>query len=147
MKFFNSTLDIETKKELEFIDITEKIQSIIEEAEITNGFCNIQSLHTTAVLAVNENEPLLISDFQKYLKQIFPKGTQYQHDNLSVRTVNMCDDECKNGHSHCKAILLPTTVTLNLIDGALQLGKWQRIFFIELDRARKRQAQIHIMGE
>jgi len=61
--------------------------------------------------------------------------------------VNMCDDECVNGHSHCKAILLPTSVTLNIVDSKLQLGQWQRIFIRELDRSRPRKVQIQIIGE
>ena len=58
----------------------------------------------------------------------------------------MCDGECANGHSHCKAILMPTNVTLNLIDGKLKIGQWQRIFMLELDRSRPRKYQIHILG-
>jgi len=52
-----------------------------------------------------------------------------------------------NGHSHCKAVHLPTSVTLNLIEGQMQLGTWQRIMFIELDRARDRKIQVQIFGE
>jgi len=60
----------------------------------------------------------------------------------------MCGlEECKNGHSHCLAAYLPTSVVLNIIDGKLSVGQWQRIFFIELDHARIRKVQIQVMGE
>ena len=59
----------------------------------------------------------------------------------------MCDGECDNGHSHNKALHLPTSVMLNIIKGKLQLGTWQRIFAIELDQARPRKIALQIIGE
>jgi thiamine phosphate synthase YjbQ (UPF0047 family) len=81
------------------------------------------------------------------LDRIAPRDAQYQHDDFGKRTVNVCNDECVNGHSHCKAISLPVNITLNLIDGRLQLGQWQRIMLVELDRSRPRKVQVHIIGE
>ena len=89
----------------------------------------------------------LLNDFKRKLDKIAPVKENYKHDDFKIRTVNMCDDECLNGHSHCKAICLPSTITLNLKDGKLQLGQWQRVMFLELDRARDRSYQILIMGE
>jgi secondary thiamine-phosphate synthase enzyme len=143
----NETITIETKETLQFFDITSKIKKIVKESGAKDGLVNIQSMHTTATLILNENEPLLIKDIKKNLSAIAPQEVDYNHDNFEVRTVNMCDDECANGHAHCKATYLTPTNTLNLIDGELQLGKWQRILFIELDRARTRKVQVQVMGE
>jgi len=147
MKISNKTIEIQTKKQFDIVDLTEKIKSFIKESSIKNGLINIQSLHTTASVFVQEKEPLLLEDIKKCLERIAPQSINYNHDDFSVRTVNICEDECRNGHSHCKAINLPTAVTLNLIDGKVQLGRWQSILFIELDRARERKAQIQIIGE
>jgi len=147
MKSVNKIIEYQTKEELDFIDITEKVKEIVGENQIRNGLVNIQTLHTTTALILNESEPLLIEDMKQNLEKLAPKTTEYRHDNFKIRTVNMCDDECANGHSHCKAIYLPANLTLNLIEGKLQLGQWQRIFFIELDRPRSRKVQIQTMGE
>jgi len=147
MKVTNKTFPLKTKEEFDFIDITDDIEAFVTESSVKNGLCNIQSLHTTAPVFVNENEPLLIEDIKKHFRTLIPKGAAYQHNDFNVRTVNMCDDECKNGHSHCLAIHLPTSVTLNLIDGKLQLGTWQRIFFVELDHSRERKFQVQVIGE
>ncbi len=147
MKAINKTLKIETTESLEFFDITDKIEKIVDGSGIENGLVNIQSMHTTAMLIVNENEPLLLEDIKKNLSRLAPREENYRHDDFSVRTVNMCDDECANGHSHCKAIYLTPTNTFNLFEGSLQLGTWQRILFIELDRARPRKVQVQIIGE
>ena len=147
MKSKTKIIKIKSKETLEIADITEKIKSFVKSSKIKNGLVNIQSRHTTATVFLNENEPLLIKDIKRNLEKLAPQAEKYEHDDFKVRTVNMCKGECENGHSHCKAIYLPSSLTLNLIDFELQLGQWQRVLFIELDRARDRKIQIYIIGE
>ena len=146
MQTAHKLLEYQTKKLFDFIDITEDIKSFLKESNIKNGLINVQILHTSSALTVNENEPLLIEDIKRSLESTASSKLKYQHDNFSVRTVNLCEDECKNGHSHCKAIHLLVNATLNLIEGELQLGQWQKIMLIELDRARMREVQVQIIG-
>jgi secondary thiamine-phosphate synthase enzyme len=148
MKTANKILEYQTKKEFDFIDITEEVKKFVkEESQIKNGFINIQTLHTTAAIILNENEPLLLEDIKKNLERLSPGNIKYKHDDFTTRTVNMCPDECANGRSHCKAIYLPVNITLNLIDGKIQLGQWQSIMLLELDRSRSRKVQIQVIGE
>lgn len=143
----HKTLSYQTKKELDFIDVTDEIKSFVKESGIKSGLVNIQIMHTSAALMLNENEPLLLEDIKNNLESTAPKTNTYKHDDLNIRTINVCVEECINGHSHCKAIHLPVTITLNLIDGELQLGQWQRVFLVELDHSRPRKVQIQIIGE
>lgn len=147
MKTANRVLEYETKCGFDFIDFTEEVVAFLSQTSIRNGLVNIQILHTSAALVLNENEPLLLEDLKASLERMAPENDGYQHDDFTKRTVNLCDDECVNGHSHCKAIRLPVNVTLNLVDGRLQLGQWQRIMLVELDRSRPRQVQIQVIGE
>lgn len=147
MKILNKIIELKTQSTLEFIDLTDKIQNILKQAKVEKGIVNIQSLHTTMAVVVNENEPLLIGDIKKTLERIASEKADYQHDDFTIRTVNMCEGECQNGHSHCKAICLSTSQILNIIKGQLQLGQWQRVFAIELDRSRPRKVALQIMGE
>jgi len=147
MKISTKTIEHQTKSELDFIDITDEIKEFIRESQIKNGLVNIQILHTSAGLIVNENEPLLLEDLKENLKKTAPKTLDYQHNDLTKRKVNVCPEECINAHSHCQAIHLLVSVTLNLINGELQLGQWQRVFLVELDHARPRKAQVQILGE
>ena len=147
MKTTNKTFIFQTKKLFDFIDITDEVNNFVKESKIKNGLVNIQILHTSAALILNENEPLLIGDIKRNLERIAPQSFTYQHDDFIKRTVNICEDECINGHSHCKAIHLLVNITLNLIDGKLQLGQWQKIMLVELDRSRPRKIQVQIIGE
>lgn len=147
MKVINHVIRLKTTTSLDFIDITEKVQQKIKKAGVKNGIINIQSLHTTMAVIVNEAEPLLIMDMKKLLKKLAPRTYQYMHDNFKIRTVHMHPNESKNGHSHVKAMYLPTSTILNVSNSKLQLGEWQRIFAIELDNSRKRQIALQIIGK
>ena len=142
----HEVLHIRTKRCLQFIDITESIDQIVVESGIRNGMANIQSRHTTAAILINENEPLLLTDLKRTLERIAPRKRSYRHDDFTIRTVNLEPGEPINGHSHCKSLFLRASETVNICDSTLQLGRWQRIFFLELDRARERSLSIQILG-
>jgi thiamine phosphate synthase YjbQ (UPF0047 family) len=95
---------------------------------------------------VNENEPLLIQDMKKHFKEMAKKNIYYGHNDFAIRTVNMCKGECKNGHSHCLAVYLPVSATLNIVSGKIDLGQWQKIFLIELDHDRPRNVSLQVLG-
>lgn len=147
MKIVNQVIKLKTAATLDFIDITDRIQEILKNIKIKNGVVNIQSLHTTMAVIVNEAEPLLIGDMKKALEKIAPHTMEYMHDNFEIRTVNMNPNEPVNGHSHCKAIHLPTSQMLNVVKNKIQLGQWQRVFAIELDNSRPRKIALQVIGE
>jgi secondary thiamine-phosphate synthase enzyme len=147
MKIVSHLIRLKTATTLDFIDITDKIKMRLKKAGIKKGVINIQSLHTTMAVLVQEAEPLMITDLKKILDKVAPRTFRYMHDNFRIRTVNMHPNEPKNGHSHCKAAFLPTSCYLNIVKGDLQLGQWQRIFAVELDNARPRQIALQIIGE
>ncbi len=147
MKSDSIDLSFQTKELFDFIDLTDQIKEFLAGTSIKNGLVNVQCLHTSAALMINENEPLLLEDIKLNLNNIAPKDGNYNHDDFDRRTVNMCPDECVNGHSHCKAIHLPASITLNFKENKLQLGQWQRIFLVELDHARPRTIQVQVIGE
>jgi secondary thiamine-phosphate synthase enzyme len=142
----SSEVKFDSKGVYDYMDVTDKVSKAIKEAGIRNGIVNIQTFHTTTAILLNEKETGLLEDIKKNLDQLAPSDIYYQHDDFDIRTENMCEDECRNGHSHCKAIRLPSNHTLNICQGELQLGTWQRLLFMELDRARPRKLQILVMG-
>ena len=147
IKIHHGVIHVETAACLEFIDLTDRIVNIVESCGIQNGLVNIQTKHTTTAIVVNENEPLLLEDMRRTLERLAPRDIEYRHNDFGVRTANMQPDESENGHSHCKAMFLHASETLNIAGGVIQLGRWQRIFLIELDCARSRTVSLTIIGE
>lgn len=147
MQIKTKKLKIKTQKSPQFIDLTDEVVSFVGQSGIKNGQVLVCSQHTTAAIKINENEPLLINDMENFLGSLAPQDKFYNHNDFEKRTANMQKDECPNGHAHCQHLLLQTSETLPIIAGKLQLGAWQRIFLIELDRARERGVVIQVMGE
>ena len=143
------TLHVESSSAPEFIDITDSVTDFVHQSEIRNGFAVVFSRHTTAAIAIQENEPLLLEDMRSLIERIAPKNAHYRHNDFSVRTVNMNEDERPNGHSHCQHLAIGTSETLPVVDGNLALGQWQRVFAVELDGERpvsRREVLVQIMG-
>jgi secondary thiamine-phosphate synthase enzyme len=138
---------ITTRQPLEFVDLTNRIQVLVTVAGLRMGVVNIQSLHTTTAIVANENEPLLLGDFAAALERAAPGAMPYAHDDMSRRTVNLNGDERVNGHAHCRALFLPSSVGLNVVRGEVQFGQWQRVFLVELDGPRERQVSMMMLGE
>ena len=136
-----------TRHPTEFIDLTDRLETLIAAAGVSSGILNVQTLHTTTAILVNEHEPLLLADFQRLLEHAAPSDGRYQHDDQTVRTVNVTAEERPNGHAHCRALLLPSSVSLNVTNGRVVLGKWQRVFLVELDGPRERDISAMLIGE
>jgi secondary thiamine-phosphate synthase enzyme len=143
----HALISIATTHTTEFIDLTDRLEDLAAGAGIRAGLVNVQSRHTTTAIVVNEHEPLLLSDFDRLLSRVAPRGEPYRHDDLAVRTVNLTPDERPNGCAHCHALLLGSSVALNLAGGRLQLGRWQRVFLVELDGPRHREVSVLVLGE
>jgi len=146
VKVWTETLNLIAERAPHFIDITDDVERAVETAGIANGFAVVFSRHTTAAIKINEHEPELLKDMESMLKRLAPPDAAYYHNNFYVRTVNMEEEECPNGHSHCQHLLLSTSETVPVVAGRLALGRYQRIFFVELDRPRDRQVLIQLMG-
>ena len=67
-----------------------------------------------------------------------------------LRILHLEDDphDVPNGHSHVRAALLSSaSQAIPIVDGDLLLGRYQKVFFCELDRARERKVFIQVLGD
>lgn len=136
-----------TRTAPQFIDITDQIQAIVDSSGVTHGQVTVFSQHTTAAIRINESEPLLLRDFETFLERVAPEHAPYGHNDFTIRTVNMTDEECANAHAHCRHLLMSTSETIPIVDGDLCLGTWQRVFLVELDHGRERAVVVQVLGQ
>ena len=141
-----SKMVIETRRGPELIDSPETVQELLTKTGVKEGNIFFYSRHTTCGVVIQEHEPLLIQDMYKKLEQLASPAEDYHHNNFDIRTVNMCDDECANGHAHCQHLFIGCSVHLPVMDGHLALGRWQRVFILEMDRPRTRELIVQVMG-
>ena len=151
MKHHFENHDLVTERSSQLIDVTDELHAAVGRAEVENGMALVYSPHTTCAIVINEHESGFIDDFNELLAELAPEdGRYYRHDDLDIRTEGIEDDTglYPNGHSHLRAGLLSSSSqTVPIVDGNLMLGRWQRIFFCELDRSRPRKIFIQVIGE
>ncbi|MFZ5644036.1 MAG: secondary thiamine-phosphate synthase enzyme YjbQ [Bacillota bacterium] len=130
-----STLEIKSGKRVQMIDITSKINELLEGAEIKEGTAFIFIPHTTAGVTINENaDPTVPRDILKGLERLVPEKGDYLHSE-------------GNSDAHIKASLMGSSVMVIINEGRLMLGTWQGIFFCEFDGPRRRKVLIKIEGQ
>ena len=147
MPAVTNRLLLQTTKPREFIDITSQVADFVASSAVKNGCVVVYSRHTTAAIKVTENEPLLIQDMEELLDKVAPRDNEYRHNDFTMRTVNMTENERRNGHAHCQHLLMNTSETVPIVDGELQFGRWQSVFFVELDGPSPREVILQILGE
>ncbi|MBP6889218.1 MAG: secondary thiamine-phosphate synthase enzyme YjbQ [Candidatus Moranbacteria bacterium] len=145
MKIHREQIDLESKTQIQFMDITDQVQEIIDRSGIREGQVLIYVPHTTMGVAINHNESMLLQDFMRVLYKIVPVDDQYTHDLFELKRDSMSDGR-SNGHSHCKAILLGNSETIPVEKGKMRLTERQNIFAVEFDGSRKRDVLIQVIG-
>lgn len=125
-------INVSTEEPVQLIDITNQVQNYVQEKSLKQGFLNIISQHTTATICLNESCQALEKDLKKFLKLLADPQADYDHNKFAT-------DGRQNAHSHMLSYLMGATPTIPVIDGKLNLGKWQKIFFVELDGPRNRR--------
>lgn len=133
------TLQIRTKREGELVDLTSRVQGIVDEARPADGVVLLFVPGSTGALTTIEYEPGLISDFPAALDRLVPKGVLYEHEKRW---------HDGNGHSHVRASLLGPDLSVPFHRRKLLLGTWQQIVFVELDvRPRDRTIIVQLIGD
>jgi secondary thiamine-phosphate synthase enzyme len=150
MKFLFENHSFRTTECGQFVDVTDDLRDLVSRSEVQNGMALVYSPHTTCAILINERERGFIQDFGSLIESLVPLEGAYRHDDLDARTENLEDDphDIPNGHAHCRQALLGSaSQAIPIVQGELQLGRWQRVFFLELDRSRDRRVLIQVMGE
>jgi secondary thiamine-phosphate synthase enzyme len=136
-------LTINTSKTCELIDVTEEVESLVASSPVTTGIVLVSTPHTTCAVIVNELEPGFANDLARTLEELAPPGRDYDHNDAPHAE----EFEAPNGYAHVRAALLSSpSVLLPVREGCLALGRWQRVFLVELDRARPRTVNVTLLG-
>ena len=124
------SLTVETDSRTECIDITDRLAATLPDD--ADGVCTVFSHHTTMGVVVNEAESRLLDDLATALDDLVADDG-WQHDQI--------DD---NADSHVRAMLVGESVTVPVVDGDLQLGRWQSILAVECDGPRSRTVTVRV---
>ena len=136
MKFKTEYLWFNTKKQKEYILITDQVRKVLEESGIQEGMILVSAMHITAGVYVNDAESGLIQDIMDWSEKLAPYA-DYRHHNTGET----------NGDAHLKSLLIGHEVMVPVTKGELDLGPWQQIYYAEFDGQRRKRLVIKVMGE
>ena len=140
MHYITKIIPVQTTKPIEIIDITAEVSDAVSSSGLNQGQVIVISQHTTAYININEKENRLVEDMETFLKRFAPRDGNYLHNLNPV-------DGRDNAHSHLLGLLMNTSETIPFSKGKLLVGKWQSLFFVELDGPRKeRNILLQISG-
>ena len=137
MKSHTEYLWFNTKKQREFINITEEVEKALEKSQIKEGLILVSAMHITAGVYVNDAESGLIADIEEWLEKLAP----FRHDYRHHRTGE------SNGDAHLKNLLIGHEVVLPVTNGKLDFGPWQQVYYAEFDGQRRKRVLIKVLGE
>jgi len=129
------TIQVNTDRRNQFVDITDDVSKIVSGSNIENGFVELFVPHTTAAVTINENaDPSVKSDMLDFLEKLIPQNSNFRHSE-------------GNSDSHIKSSLVGPNIRVIISDGRLLLGTWQGIYFCEFDGPRTRKLHIKIIAD
>jgi len=138
LSVFSGEIEVSTKGELDMLDISAGLESLIDDSGIQDGIVNVFVPGATGALTAMEYEPGVVDDLKAAIRRMAPEDIEYEH-HLKWKD--------GNGQSHVRAALIGPSVTVPLRQGRIPTGTWQQIVFIEFDvRPRKRKLLVQIVG-
>ncbi len=139
MKFLTEHLVYRTDKRREFINITPRVEALVETSGVKEGLCLVNAMHITASVFINDNESGLHADFEEWLEKLAP------HEPVSKYRHNLTGED--NADAHLKRTIMGREVVVAITGGRLDFGPWEQIFYGEFDGRRKKRVLVKIIGE
>ena len=138
MKSLTRELWMNVPARRQIVSIHKTVEDLVGESGVRDGLVLISAMHITASVFINDNEPGLHQDFEKWLEKLAPEKphSQYAH--------NGAED---NADAHLKRQVMGREVVVAITDGKLHLGPWEHVFYYEFDGRRRKRVLVKIIGE
>lgn len=138
MKSYRQELWFEIPRRRALVNITSQVERCLADSGIREGLCLVNAMHISASVFINDDEPGLHADFERWLERLAPEKphSQYAH--------NGAED---NADAHLKRTIMGREVVVAVTAGRLDFGPWEQIFYGEFDGRRRKRVLVKILGE
>ncbi len=164
MSVCHASFTVQSDRRPTFHDVTPQVEDALQQSGIRNGILLVFSQHTTCSVLIQEasddvdywGEELLMQDLVTILEGLVPTCRtegQYRHPGPKHIAAAARRDELPswslNTDAHLRSVILGRSQTVPVVDGAMMLGDFGRIYFADFDqvRARERTVRVQIVGE
>ena len=139
MRTITKYLTFHTEKRFKLINITPQIVKIVQESNVSEGICLVNSMHITSSIFINDDESGLHHDFEIWLQKLAPNlpTKQYLHNDTGE----------DNADAHLKRQIMGRETVVAITGGKLDFGPWEQIFYGEFDGCRSKKVLVKVIGE
>jgi len=139
MRTITKYLTFHTEKRFKLINITPQIVKIVQESNVSEGICLVNSMHITSSIFINDDESGLHHDFEIWLQKLAPNlpTKQYLHNDTGE----------DNADAHLKRQIMGRETLVAITGGKLDFGPWEQIFYGEFDGCRSKKVLVKVIGE
>ena len=138
MKSYREELWFNTKKKIEFVNITSQVEEAVRKSGVHEGLVLVNAMHITASVYINDAESGLIQDYQEWLENLAPEDVKKYRHNLTGED---------NAHAHLKRTIMGREVVVAITAGKLDFGPWEQIYYAEFDGQRRKRVLVKVVGE
>ncbi|MCH8318692.1 MAG: YjbQ family protein [Bacteroidetes bacterium] len=137
MKSYTEHLWFSTEERIEFVNITDKVESAVKKSGVREGFVLVNAMHITASVYINDAESGLIADYKNWLRELVDVNKSYKH--------NLTGED--NAYAHLMRTIMGREVVVAITEGNLDFGPWEQIYYAEFDGMRKKRVMVKIIGD
>lgn len=140
MKSLTEHLTFNVPNRRGFLNITHLLEDLLRRSGIQEGLLLCNAMHITASVFINDDEPGLHEDYDKWLEQLAPfdpSPQRYKHNRTGE----------DNADAHMKRQIMGREVVIAVTKGKLDFGPWEQVFYGEFDGRRPKRVLVKIIGE
>ncbi len=140
MKSYTEHLTFNIPSRTGFVNITPQVEAIVKKSGVQEGLVLCNAMHITASVFINDDEPGLHQDYQKWLERLAPfdaSPNTYAHNRTGE----------DNADAHLKRQVMGREVVVAVTNGKLDFGPWEQIFYGEFDGRRPKRVLVKVIGE
>jgi len=135
----SDAFEVSTKGFGDVVDITAQVAASVEKSGVKNGIVCLANPGSTAGITTIEFEPGAVADLKAALGKLAPEKARYRHNDTWYDG---------NGFAHVRSALVGASRAFPVRDGAVVLGTWQQIVFLDFDnRPRQRRLVVTVVGD
>jgi secondary thiamine-phosphate synthase enzyme len=139
MKNLRKELWFELPSRRGFVNITADVAACVRESGVKEGLVLVNAMHITASVFINDDEPGLHDDYDKWLEELAP------HEPVSKYRHNRTGED--NADAHMKRQIMGREVVVAITNGKLDFGPWEQIFYGEFDGRRRKRVLVKVFGD
>ena len=140
MKSLTEHLSFTVPSRRGFINITNTVSELVKRSGVQEGLCLVNAMHITASVFINDDEPGLHADYERWLERLAPfdeSPQTYAHNRTGE----------DNADAHMKRQIMGREVVVAITKGRLDFGPWEQIFYGEFDGRRAKRVLVKVIGE